>query len=85
MEETAYERDLLDRVIGVVRAHRRLQISALVLDIEGSIEMVFEGWGPPGPAHRDIYRDLCIAAGDGRDRDWLLGHFRDDQCSGVFA
>jgi hypothetical protein len=85
MEETTFERALLDRVVGVVSANRRFRTRALVLDIERSIEMVFEGWEPPRPAHRDIYRDLCFAAGEGRDRDWMLGHFRDDQCTGLFA
>lgn len=85
MEETTYERELLDRVAGVVSAHRRLRVSALVLDIERSIGKVFEGWDPPRFADRDVYRELCFAANEGRNRDWMLGRLRDDMCSGSRA
>jgi hypothetical protein len=83
MVETAWEHSFLDRIEAVVRAHRRVGNGPLVLDIERSILVTFEGHEPPDPEFREIYRDICFSAGEGEKRTNLLGHLRDGLCTGL--
>ena len=83
MVENRWERQVLNQVDRVTKSVKRTPSAPPREDIDGAIEMVFEGSEVLDPELRPIFRDLCYAAAEGDSRDWLRARLRDEVCAGL--